>query len=51
VASVHVLARVDVPGRGLGAQLLGSVVTISVKGVQGQRQQGQGKSKDMVVRH
>ena len=48
VAGVHVLARVDVSGRGLGARLLGSVVTVSVEGVQGQRQQGQGKSNDKV---
>jgi hypothetical protein len=32
----------------LGALVLGSVVTVSVKGVQGQHQQGQGKSVDKV---
>jgi hypothetical protein len=47
-ASVRVLARVGVSGRGLGAQLLVNADVVSGQRVHGQLQEGQGRSIDKV---
>jgi hypothetical protein len=45
---VRVLARVDVAGRVWARLRPVNADVVSVKGVQGQHQEGQGKSNDMV---